>query len=197
MTTMPTARRAILGAAIAIAIGLAACSGATAPATTPAGVASASPPPSSDPPDRADPGGGGGGSPGNPGTGIGIAPVDPAPGGPGAGQPILVRPVPGRADPHPASPIALEASVDGRNVLVKITWYGGVEPCSVLDSVKVERTGADIAVTPFEGSSQANVACVDIALLKATIVDLGELDPGTYRISAPGSAAPPVVVTID
>ncbi|HEX2756556.1 MAG TPA: hypothetical protein VHM48_13900 [Candidatus Limnocylindrales bacterium] len=95
------------------------------------------------------------------------------------------------------APIALQVSVDGRHVLVKVSWYGGVEPCSVLDSVRVERSGTEIALTPIEGSSDRTAMCVEMAVLKATIVDLGELDPGTYRISAPGSDATPVVITVD
>jgi hypothetical protein len=126
-----------------------------------------------------------------------VPPLNPLPIDPGAGQPMLVRLQPGRANPHPVVPIAVQASVDGRHVLVKLTWYGGVEPCSVLDSVRVERSGTDIALTPVEGSSDPNAICIEIALLKATIVDLGELEPGTYRILSPGSDAPPVEITID
>jgi hypothetical protein len=141
---------------------------------------------------------GGGSSAGDPGTGVGnVPPLIPQPIDPAAGQPKLVRPQPGRANPHPVVPIAVQASVDGRHVLVKLTWYGGVEPCSVLDSVRVERSGTDIALTPVEGSSDPNAICIEIALLKATIVDLGELEPGTYRIMSPGSGAPPVEITID
>jgi len=106
-------------------------------------------------------------------------------------------PLPGRANPHPVVPVALQTSVDGRHVLVKVSWYGGVEPCSVLDSVRIERSGAEIAITPVEGSSDPTAICIEIAMLKATIVDLGELGPGTYRISSPGSDVPPVVVTLD
>jgi hypothetical protein len=126
-----------------------------------------------------------------------VPPLNPLPIDPAAGQPKLVRPQPGRANPHPVVAIAVQASVDGRHVLVKLTWYGGVEPCSVLDSVRVERSGTDIALSPVEGSSDPNAVCIEIALLKATIVDLGELEPGTYRILSPGSDAPPVEITID
>ncbi len=134
--------------------------------------------------------------PGNPGSGGGVVP--PGGGGPvpGGGQPQLVRPQPGRMDPHPVVATALEVSVDGRRVLVKVTWYGGVEPCSVLDSVRVERSGSDIRITPIEGSSDRSAICPEIALLKATIVDLGELEPGLWRISSPGSDAPPIELTI-
>ena len=180
---------------MATAIGLGACSGAAAPSTARSADPPAPPAPSSPPANAIDPTGGGTG--GNPGTGVGSGPVDPLPIDPGAGQPQLVRPLPGRANPHPVSPTALQASVDGRHVLVKITWYGGVDPCSVLDSVRVERSGTDIALTPIEGSSDLNAMCIEMAVLKATIVDLGELEPGTWRISSPGSEAPPVVLTID
>ena len=192
--TNPTSR-SILAVALAViaTVGLAACSGATQPPQAP----SAEPSPSAPPAASTDPGStAGGGSAGDPGTGAGTDPSQgPFPVDPG-GQAQIVQPVPGRANPHPVAPIKLEASVDGRHVLVKVTWYGGVEPCSVLDSVKVSRSGNDIAITPFEGASNVNVACIDIALLKATIVDLGEPDPGTWRISSPGSDAPPIEVTI-
>jgi hypothetical protein len=191
----PTSR-SILAVALAViaTVGLAACSGATPQPQGPSADPSASAPPaaSSDPGSNA-----GGGSAGDPGTGAGSdQPQGPLPVDPIVGQAQIVQPLPGRANPHPVAPIKLEASVDGRHVLVKVTWYGGVDPCSVLDSVKVSRSGNDIAITLFEGASNVNVACIDIALLKATIVDLGEPDPGTWRISSPGNDAPPIEVTI-
>jgi hypothetical protein len=196
--TTTTIRRPLLALAVAAAIGLGACASSAGPSVPPAADPTPVPTPAVAPPAATDPGaGGGGGSGGDPGTGIGVVPVDPAPVDPGAGEPKLVQPVPGRQNPHPVAPTALQASVDGRHVLVKITWYGGVDPCSVLDSVKVERSGNEIHLTPFEGSSDPNAMCIELALLKATIVDLGELEPGTWRISSPGSEAPPVVVTID
>ncbi len=186
---------------VAAVLGVAACSGAvTAPM--------ASDPPAGPPTVGAsvggtDPGGGAGGSsggrvPGDPGSGVGTTPIDPLPVDPGPGAPLIVRPAPGRANPHPVVPIRIETSIDGRHILVKLSWYGGVEPCSVLDSVRIERTANDIALTPIEGSSAeaGAVACIDIAVFKATIVDLGELDPGTYRISSPGSNATPAVFTL-
>jgi hypothetical protein len=176
---------------------LGACSDANAPAAaTPSGTPS-------DPgsgalttsgPSGADPGGGGAGSGG---TGVGVAPpANPTPVNPAADQPALVTPVPGRLNPHPVVPTALQASVDGHHVLVKVSWYGGVEPCSVLDSVVVKIDGTDIAVTPVEGASDLDAMCIEIAVLKATIVDLGDLAPGTYRIASPGSDAAAVEITI-
>jgi hypothetical protein len=127
--------------------------------------------------------------------GMSIAPVDPN--GPGGnGQAALVIPRPGQKDLRPVSPTKLETSVDGRHVLVKISWYSGVEPCNVLDSIKVERSGNEIAVTPMEGTGDGDAMCIEIALLKATIVDLGDVEPGTWTIVAPTGDAPPVEITI-
>jgi hypothetical protein len=199
--TNPTTHRLIRAAALAVVatIGLAACSGANqgpqaqSPAPSAQTSPSALPAASTDPGSSAD-----GGSAGDPGSGI-IPNPSPDPGAvdPIAGEPRIVVPVPGRANPHPVSPVKLEAQVDGRHVLVKVSWYGGIEPCSVLDSVKVTRAGNDIQITPFEGASDPTAICIEIAVLKATIVDLGEPDPGTWRILSPGSDAPPVQVTID
>jgi hypothetical protein len=197
MTAFPRATRSLLRPALFLvaAMTLAACAGGSGAGATP-GEPSA-PAASDGPPSGSVDPGAGGGAPGDPGTGTGVAPPGgPGPIDPGAGQAQLVRPQPGRMDPHPVVATALQASVDGRRVLVKVSWYGGVEPCSVLDSVRVERSGRDIAITPIEGSSDRTAVCPEIALLKATIVDLGDLEPGTWRISSPGSDAPPIELTI-
>jgi len=122
--------------------------------------------------------------------------VDPPPVDPAAGQPTIVIPKAGQKNPHPVGAATLEASVDGRHVLVRVTWYSGVEPCNVLDSVRVERSGANVAITVIEGASRLDVACIEIAQLKATIVDLGELEPGAHTISAPSGDARPIQVAI-
>jgi hypothetical protein len=124
-------------------------------------------------------------------------PVEPTPVDPGSGQPALVVPEPGRQNPHPVAPTRLQASVDGRHVLVKISWYGGVAPCSVLDSVRVDKGEGTIALTVIEGSSDLTAICPDLAMLKAAIVDLGELEPGPWTIRASGSDAAPIQLTIE
>ncbi|HUQ77469.1 MAG TPA: hypothetical protein VM427_01185 [Patescibacteria group bacterium] len=188
MTTSHRMHRPLLVLAIAAGMTVGACTSAGAPAAS-------DPPPSHRTPAASDPGGGGTG--GDPGTGIGIdLPINQLPIDPGTGQPILVVPRPGQANIRAISPIALQASVDGRRVLVKLTWYSGVEPCNVLDSIEISRSGTDIAITPFEGTGNANAMCIEIAVLKATIVDLGELEPGTYRIGSPGSTASPLEITV-
>jgi len=195
-TRHPTVRPAL---ALGLVLALASCSGAAAPSAAPP--SPSAPPSAGSPAPSPDPGTGGGGSvgggtPGDPGTGIG-APVGPTPVDPVAAQPKLVVAKPSQLNPHPVAPQSLQASVDGRRVLVKVSWYSGIEPCYVLDSVKVDRSGTTIALTVIEGSSDPNAICVEIAMLKATIVDLGDLDPGTWTITAPNSEAAPVTVTIE
>jgi hypothetical protein len=69
-------------------------------------------------------------------------------------------------------------------------WWSGVEPCAVLDSVGVARDGQTITITLLEGTSDADVACIAIAVEKVTVIDLGELEPGRYTVVAdPGEAA--------
>jgi hypothetical protein len=194
MTTSRRPFRRVVLVFTAAAVLLSACSGAAAPsASTPS---TAAPSPSSAP--SADPGtgaGSGGSSGGNVGTG-GAVIVDPTPVDPGAGQPPIVIPKPGQKNPHPVGATTLQASVDGRHVLVKVTWYSGVEPCNVLDSVKVERSGSEISISLVEGSSDLDAICIEIAQLKATIVDLGDLAPGAWTIRAATGDAPPIQVTI-
>jgi hypothetical protein len=191
MTTQQRPFRRFVLVAAALAVALAACSGAAAPspsAPVPAG-------PNPTPVPTADAGSSGGGGGGSVGSGGGVI-VNPVPVDPTAGEPTIVTPKPGQKNTHPVGPTSLQASVDGRHVLVRVSWWSGVEPCNVLDSVRVDRSGTDIAITIIEGSSDLDVACIEIAQLKATIVDLGDLQPGTYTISAPNGEAPPIQVTI-
>ena len=181
------------GLLAAILLGACAGSAAPAPSSPPPSVAPSIPPASSPAPSL-EPGAGGGSS-GDPGTGVGV-PVDPTPVDPNAGEPTLVIPKAGQLNPHPVFPQRLQASVDGRHVLVKVTWTSGVEPCNVLDSVKIERSGTTIALTLLEGASDLNAMCIELAMIKATIVDLGELEPGGWTITAPGGEAPPLQLTI-
>lgn len=191
------ATRPLLIAALAATLTLGACSAGAPPepsATLPAAT------PVTDPAGAVGGNVGGGGSSGNIGTGV--VPVDPGvvdPGvvDPGAGQGQLVTPRAGQLNPHPVSVAKLQTSIDGRHVLVKATWYSGVEPCNVLDSVKVDRVGATISITLLEGTGDPNAMCIEIAVLKATIIDLGDLEPGTWTIQSPNGEAPPVTLTID
>lgn len=108
----------------------------------------------------------------------------------------LVVPQPGQLDPHPVSIAELTVEIDGRHVSVRLTWWSGVVPCYVLDSVGVARDGQTITLTAIEGHGPERVACIEIAQLKATIVDLGELEPGTYVVDAEPGDATPVTIEI-
>ena len=134
------------------------------------------------------------GSGGVRGTG-GIAVPNPSDGGLPPVEPTLVVARPGRLDTHPVMVTGLEARVEGSHAIVQLSWWSGVAPCSVLDSVVVDRAGATIALTVREGADQLGVACIELAQYKATLVDLGPLAPGMYTISALGEA-PPVTLTV-
>ena len=186
MNTTLTLRRPLLILVAAATLVVAGCAGGAAASAPPSSAPSASPAPSEP---------GGGGSSGNPDTGIGVG-VDPGVVDPGLGEPKLVVARPGQLTPHPVGATLLEPSVEGRRVLVKITWYSGVEPCHVLDSVDVDQGGNEFVLTLVEGTSDPNAMCIEIAELKATIVDLGELEPGDYAIRAGEGEAPPITVTV-
>jgi hypothetical protein len=49
---------------------------------------------------------------------------------------------------------------------------------------------------PGQGASNLGVACIDIAQLKATIIDLGDLEPGSYTIGSTIGDAAPIQLTI-
>lgn len=59
---------------------------------------------------------------------------------------------------------------------LKVFFWGGVEPCSVLDSVDVSYFGDEVALTLFQGagSNSANKVCPELAVLKVVEVDLTE-----------------------
>ena len=107
----------------------------------------------------------------------------------------LTLPRPGQLDPRDIPAELLEAAVEGRVVTLRITYTSGVEPCYVLDSVVVTPGDHTFAITLREGHGPGDVACIEIAQQKHTIVEVGELEPGTYTITdATGGAAPIEVV---
>lgn len=94
----------------------------------------------------------------------------------------VVVPRPGQLDVHPIPAEVITAKVDGRNVVVGLDWWSGVEPCSILDTVVVERQEMAFVITLREGRGPEDVACIMIAELHRTFVDLGDLEPGTYTV---------------
>jgi hypothetical protein len=150
---------------------------------------------------------GGGGTPSTApsGTPIDVEPTrgpdqmdSPGPGG-GAdlpGNPKLVVPRPGQLNPHPVGIERLSVKANGRHVVVNAEWWSGVEPCTVLDSTAVTVEESTITISVREGTGKGEVACIDIAVLKVTVIDLGELEPGTYKIVADQGTADSVSITI-
>lgn len=182
----PAALRALL-AVLTVSMLIAACSSTAAPAA-----------PGSEAPPSASPGGSGGGS--DPGVGMG-EPIGGAPGDPGngvvnPGQPQFVVAQPGQQDVHPVSIEEMEARVDGRHAVLNARWWSGIEPCTVLDSVAWKLDGKTITISVREGSGQGDLLCIEIAVYKATFIDLGELEPGEYTVVAGDGNAAPITFTI-
>jgi hypothetical protein len=188
---MPTTR-AIAPLALLVAAVLAACSGASVPSpSSPSGTPA--PTPTAVP---GDPGGSGGGSDG---TGGGI--VIPLPGDPNGnpmfGKATYVTPSQGLLNLHAVNVQLVRAVVnDDGSTTVDLRWWSGVAPCSQLSSVQIVRDDAakTIRLTVIEGSGGGQVACIDIAQLTATRVQLDALAPGSWTISAEGDAP---VITLD
>jgi hypothetical protein len=174
-------------ASLALVLVVAACGGTGA---TPSPTAPATPgPPATEPGD-------GDGTGGDDGTGT-ILPPDPGPIDPGIGDPQLVEPVAGARQIRDASVSEIVASVNGRRVAVQLRWWSGVEPCNVLAGVDVLREGDAYNFVVKEGTvAEPDTACIEIAVYKGTIVDLGELEAGTYTLTAKGDAEP-VTITVD
>lgn len=187
---MHTDRRRLRPAALLSIALVAAVAGGCARATgpSPAGSATApsigpSVPPSSAP--TADPNGS---------VGIDLPTDDPG----GVPDPSgrIVVPQPGQLDVHPVAAESLATTVDGRRVVLTITWTSGVEPCYVLDSIVVRRGDHAFAITLREGHGPGDAVCIEIAETKRAMVDLGELDPGTWTITDTEGGAPPITVAI-
>ena len=85
-----------------------------------------------------------------------------------------MRPQAGMADLRPVPWEKARRTSSGRSL--RVTYWSGVEPCNVLDHVDVHYSASEITVTLYEGHdpAQGDVACIEIALLKATVVRLEE-----------------------
>ncbi|WP_262380360.1 hypothetical protein [Nonomuraea sp. PA05] len=105
---------------------------------------------------------------------------------PPAANPVVSAPVtttPG-SDPKPVKPTGDAINVHkirwtkakgvSKGKKVQLTWWSGVEPCTVLDRVKVKETSKKVTITLYEGASPKakNVSCIMIAVEKTTTVKL-------------------------
>jgi hypothetical protein len=161
-------RPVTLAGLLLLAILVAACSASAAPPA-----ATAQPAPPTDAPRDLPITGGGGGAVGDPG---GVVPEP--------GQPTLVVVKPGVQNPRAVNVAGLQSKVVEGRVTVRASWWSGIEPCYSLESVKVKQEGTTITLVVNEGTGLGDVACIDIAVYKATDIDLGKLPSGTYTVKS-------------
>jgi hypothetical protein len=190
-----------------LVLALAACAGAAAapsPTSPNEPIGTTQPTPTRVPgdPGSGTGGGSGGGVVTDPGTGTGGG-SDPGGGGIGGlfpgdpnqnplfGQATYLTPGTDLLNQHPVNVQLVRAlqNEDG-TVVADLRWWSGVAPCSQLDHVEIAKDEAarTIRFTVIEGSGKGDVACIDIAQLSATTVDLGTLAAGTWKLSAEGDA---------
>ncbi len=101
----------------------------------------------------------------------------------------MVKPRAGMKDVHPTNWEKAEA-LSERKVLV--TFYGGVEPCYVLDSVKVKYGDKAITISLFSGSdpNKPDAVCIEVAQLKQVEVDLTEdVDGRDFKDGSPDATS--------
>ena len=55
---------------------------------------------------------------------------------------------------------------------IRVEFYGGVEECDGLDHVEVEETKDTVTITLYTGRVPSAEVCIEIAVLKATTVEL-------------------------
>lgn len=104
------------------------------------------------------------------------SPAQPGPdGGPDREPPapMLVTPRPGMVNLHD---VTWEKATARSERVVRVQFYGGVEPCYVLDSARVDYREDAVEITLVSGSDPAepDAVCIEIAQLKAVDVTLDE-----------------------
>lgn len=94
-------------------------------------------------------------------------------------DPAAAEPVPKRVAPRPGMasvrPVPFETATPiGDETALDVRFWGGVEPCFVLDSAVALETAETVTVTLAAGSDPARpgVACIEIALWMAVEVRL-------------------------
>jgi hypothetical protein len=99
----------------------------------------------------------------------------------------VVTPEPGTIKPRAIPWQRAKPGADGRSV--RIFFTSGIEPCHVLDHVKVNYLAERIMVTLYEGTDPAslNQSCIGIAVFKAVDVRLDQpMGKRTFGDGAPG-----------
>jgi hypothetical protein len=96
-----------------------------------------------------------------------------------AQDPAAAEPVPKRVEPRPGMagvhPVPFETATPiGDETALDVRFWGGVEPCFVLDGAAVAETAETVTVTLTAGYDPARpgVACIEIALWMSVEVRL-------------------------
>ncbi|MEW9554769.1 hypothetical protein [Nonomuraea sp. NPDC050783] len=102
---------------------------------------------------------------------VAVSPVTTAPSAP-ADEPKQVKPVGNALNVHKVRWDRARPVSKGRQV--RLTWWSGVAPCTVLDRVKVKETRKKVTITLYEGTGPKakNASCIMIAIQKTTTVKL-------------------------
>lgn len=108
----------------------------------------------------------------------------------------FVVPKPGQLDVHDVAIDTLAATVDGSTITVTATWTSGVEPCSTLDTIVVERGDDAFTITLREGHGPEEIACIAIAVQHQTRFDIPDVGAGTYTLRDGTGNAPPIEVVV-
>jgi hypothetical protein len=96
--------------------------------------------------------------------------VDPSTPDPGGDSPGGEDPPPVTGDRHPQQWDGYTVGADGRTLT--FTYYAGVAPCSVFDSIEAEEGPDTVKVTIYERSGPPGVACIMLAQQKSASVTL-------------------------
>jgi hypothetical protein len=89
-------------------------------------------------------------------------------------SPQIVEPTPGMANVR-ARPFDTATIADDDRT-VTIDFWSGIEPCAVLDHVRVRYQKEAVVITLFEGRAPnaGDVACIEIAVQKQVVITLDE-----------------------
>ncbi|MFC4010952.1 hypothetical protein ACFOY2_27245 [Nonomuraea purpurea] len=102
---------------------------------------------------------------------------------PAVANPVTTTPTPSN-EPKPVKPVGdainvhkvrwTKAKALDKGKKIQLTWWSGVEPCTVLDRVKVKESAKKVTITLYEGTAPKakNVSCIMIAIQKSTTVKL-------------------------
>lgn len=89
-----------------------------------------------------------------------------------AGKPEPVKPVGDTVNTRKTTFTSAKAVSGGKGV--RLVWWSGVEPCTVLDRVSVKETSKRVTITLYEGTARKaqDVSCIMVAVEKTYTVKL-------------------------